>query len=241
MSPYFWREGARILEWVAIPFSRRSSLPRDWTQVFRIVSRHFIVWATRKSYLTVDFFSNWQCLCFKQIKCQLMWNSITKTWDFCFMKTENWNSFMPSMCLQSPWTMLCFYLGVECFPVRPLSSCFLVETWYRVHLLLPANVQDTAAQPTCSAYQPCSRTWFLLVLFFTYFISCAWWEYVTCCSNTIQLVFVFTLVPLLTVYVAYSSSFRGSAGLEKPCIQEACVQWITDQLHALWGSQETDL
>ena len=25
---------------------------------------------------------------------------------------------------------------------------------------------------------------------------------------------------------------RGSAGLEKPCIQEACVQLITDQLRA---------
>ena len=49
----------------------------------------------------------------------------------------------------------------------------------------------------------------------------------------IHLAFVFTPVPLLTVYVAYNSSFGGSAGLEKPFIQEACVQWITDQLHAL--------
>jgi len=30
---------ARILEWVAIPFSRRSSQPRDWTQVSHIVDR----------------------------------------------------------------------------------------------------------------------------------------------------------------------------------------------------------
>ena len=34
---------ARVLEWVAISFSRGSSLPRDRTQVSRIVSRHFIV------------------------------------------------------------------------------------------------------------------------------------------------------------------------------------------------------
>ena len=39
---------ARILEWGAISFSRRSSWPRDWTQVSRIVSRHFTVWATRE-------------------------------------------------------------------------------------------------------------------------------------------------------------------------------------------------
>ena len=37
---------ARILEWVAISFSRRSSWSRDWTQVSRIIGRHF---ATRKA------------------------------------------------------------------------------------------------------------------------------------------------------------------------------------------------
>ena len=39
---------ARILEWVAFPFSRRSSQPRDWTRVSNIVDRCFIVWATRE-------------------------------------------------------------------------------------------------------------------------------------------------------------------------------------------------
>ena len=32
---------ARILEWVAIPFSRGSSPPRDWTQVFCVAGRFF--------------------------------------------------------------------------------------------------------------------------------------------------------------------------------------------------------
>ena len=32
---------ARVLEWVAISFSRRSSRPRDWTQVSHVVDRHF--------------------------------------------------------------------------------------------------------------------------------------------------------------------------------------------------------
>ena len=39
----------RILEWVAIPFSRGSSWPRDWSRVSRIVSRCFTVWATREA------------------------------------------------------------------------------------------------------------------------------------------------------------------------------------------------
>ena len=40
---------ARILEWVAISFSRGSSQPRDRIWVSHIVGRRFTVWATRKA------------------------------------------------------------------------------------------------------------------------------------------------------------------------------------------------
>ena len=40
---------ARILEWVAIPFSRGSSPPGDWTQVSCIAGRFFTVWVTREA------------------------------------------------------------------------------------------------------------------------------------------------------------------------------------------------
>ena len=39
---------ARILEWITVSSSRRSSRPRDWTQVSHIVGRHFTIWATRE-------------------------------------------------------------------------------------------------------------------------------------------------------------------------------------------------
>ena len=39
---------ARVLEWVAISFSRGSSPPRDWTLVSHIVCRCLTVWATRE-------------------------------------------------------------------------------------------------------------------------------------------------------------------------------------------------
>ena len=42
---------ARILDWIAIPFSRGSSWPRDWTRVSWIsciAGRFFTVWATRE-------------------------------------------------------------------------------------------------------------------------------------------------------------------------------------------------
>ena len=38
----------RIIEWVAIPFSRGSSQPRDRTQVSHIAGRFFTIWATRE-------------------------------------------------------------------------------------------------------------------------------------------------------------------------------------------------
>ena len=41
---------ARILEWVAIPFSRGSSWPRDQTQVSCIAGRCFTIWATREAH-----------------------------------------------------------------------------------------------------------------------------------------------------------------------------------------------
>ena len=40
---------ARILEWVVISFSRRSSWSRDQTQVSHIVDKFFTFWATREA------------------------------------------------------------------------------------------------------------------------------------------------------------------------------------------------
>ena len=41
---------ARVLEWVAISFSRGSSQLRDRTRVSRIAGRHFNLWATREAH-----------------------------------------------------------------------------------------------------------------------------------------------------------------------------------------------
>ena len=39
----------RLFEWVVFPFSRRSSQPRDRTQVSLIAGRFFNSWATREA------------------------------------------------------------------------------------------------------------------------------------------------------------------------------------------------
>ena len=41
---------ARKLEWIAIPFSRESSQPRDRTQFSHIEGRFFTSWATREAW-----------------------------------------------------------------------------------------------------------------------------------------------------------------------------------------------
>ena len=42
---------ARILEWVATPFSKGSSRPRDWIQVSCIAGRFFTIWAIREAHM----------------------------------------------------------------------------------------------------------------------------------------------------------------------------------------------
>ena len=49
---------ARILKWVAIPFSRESSRPRDQIQVSCIAGRFFTSWATREAQFTSLHMSN---------------------------------------------------------------------------------------------------------------------------------------------------------------------------------------
>ena len=50
---------ARILEWIAISFSRGSSWPRDWTWVSCLAGRRFNLWATRN--IIIDSLEN-KCL-----------------------------------------------------------------------------------------------------------------------------------------------------------------------------------
>ena len=49
---------ARILEWVAIPFCRRSSWPRDWTQFSHIAGRFFIQESPGRAISSVQLLSH---------------------------------------------------------------------------------------------------------------------------------------------------------------------------------------
>ena len=53
---------ARILEWIAVGFSRGSSQPRNQTQVSCIAGRFFTSWATRKLWVYLNLYSlSWWC------------------------------------------------------------------------------------------------------------------------------------------------------------------------------------
>ena len=47
-STVHWIFQARVLEWIAILFSRESSWPRAQTRISHVVGRYFTVWATRE-------------------------------------------------------------------------------------------------------------------------------------------------------------------------------------------------
>ena len=72
---------ARILEWVAIAFSRGSSWPRDRTQVSHIAGRHFNLWATRE----VLMYNRWPEILIGWIKIIVTKGSFSKAylWYVC--------------------------------------------------------------------------------------------------------------------------------------------------------------
>ena len=52
---------ARMLQWIAIPFSTGSSWPRDWTWVSYIAGRFFTIWATWETNYTPFFLKKEYC------------------------------------------------------------------------------------------------------------------------------------------------------------------------------------
>ena len=49
---------ARILQWIAIPFSRGSCWPRDQTQVFHTAGRFSAIWAPREAPVAQSMFQD---------------------------------------------------------------------------------------------------------------------------------------------------------------------------------------
>ena len=100
---------ARILEWVAISFSRGSSQPRDWTQVSSIAGRFFTIWATREAQSLLMCMLSWSLQPYGLQPAKLLC-----PWDFPGKKYWSGLPFPPPGDLPDP--------GVK--PTSPVSPVF---------------------------------------------------------------------------------------------------------------------
>ena len=73
----------RTLEWVAYPFSRGSSRPKNWTEVSCIAGRFFTNWAIREAHLTKEIMnfsiSDWNTRCVRFI---VLCSVIVSHWSY---------------------------------------------------------------------------------------------------------------------------------------------------------------
>ena len=81
---------ARIWEWVAIPFSRRSSWPRDGTWVSCIGGRFFTVWATREALFSYGETHKCLVLLLTAIQASASFQSSWHTQTLCFEQSVPW-------------------------------------------------------------------------------------------------------------------------------------------------------
>ena len=89
---------ARVLEWVAIAFSRGSSQPRDRTQVFHIVGRSFTIWATREVLFSKEVVK------FQGIFSWSLFNVSRKSWGKLPIKVNILYSFMTQI-IMMVWSL----------------------------------------------------------------------------------------------------------------------------------------
>ena len=117
-------------------------------------------------YITVDFFSNWQCLGFKQNKVPVNVKLNHKDWRFLLYGNRELKFFYAINVHSESMNHALLLLRDGVFSCQACPSRLLVETWCGASRP-PAGAQGAPAQPARSARQPCSSSWFLLVPFFT--------------------------------------------------------------------------
>ena len=141
---------ARILEWVAISFSRGSSQPRDRTWVFCIPGRFLTIWATSEA---LDFSS---CFVFLQ---SLRPVTLVEVWAG--LTFSHYHTLQVGMCcgclvLQLIWPppfILC---------MRPLPSCLCLSREQLPSIVTQSLGVNKTKQNICCA--PCLASCFLSLL-----------------------------------------------------------------------------
>ena len=118
----------RILEWIAISFSRGSSQPRDRTQVSRIAGRFFTSWATGEAL--------WNSENYKMKPTSASWMEVV-----IFFSLLQYTSYIihPGA-LKNEWLPKLFEFREKSFPkIKPVFPPAMTSTiWLRI-LLLPVT------------------------------------------------------------------------------------------------------
>ena len=118
----------RILEWVAFPFPKGSSQPRDQTQVSHIAARFFTSWATREAL--------WNSENYKMKPTSASWMEVV----FFFPLLQYTRYIIYPGPLKNEWLPKLFEFTEKSFPkIKPVFPPAMTSTiWLRI-LLLPVT------------------------------------------------------------------------------------------------------
>ena len=104
-----WEAQARILEWVAMSFSRGSSQTRDRTQVSFFAGRFFIVWATRETLQILPYKHHHRLWMKTSLCCGCWWFISLAPRSFPFCIIVQYPLFIPiTICFKNGTFLLCF-------------------------------------------------------------------------------------------------------------------------------------
>ena len=109
---------ARILEWVAISFSRGSSWPRDWTRVSRTGGGFFNLWATREALInTLTYMFEQHFSLYLTCLLQIQFLSELQLWYFFFQYRSMKGKFRFHPVFISNFLLNAIKLGIEFYDI----------------------------------------------------------------------------------------------------------------------------
>ena len=138
---------ARILEWVAFPFSRGPSEPRDWTQVSHIAGGFFTSWASGPLIQSDVFINggNWDPNAHKE-KSTFSWRQrprwcfdMTRNTKNCQKTTRSWRwsraqirlyNFQKETTLPTPWSLILNFQPLELIDEKVLCLSHSVVLYF---------------------------------------------------------------------------------------------------------------
>ena len=136
---------ARIPEWVAIPFSRGSSQPRDWAWVSYIAGRFYTVWVTKTAILTSQLVS-WQVFSFHHSQYTQYTPSCTELCQTNLLKIP------PCWC--------CFYSNHNVLVFKSLNQKLSLYLSYHISTTETFHSLSCLCFPICQAHP--SKLFFIL-------------------------------------------------------------------------------